>query len=323
MDIGMSVGAVVVAGALGMALLLPGNAHAAEALSGGLLETFKDFLDFVENSGTSGAVIFVLVVTALEMVPLLPTQPLTISAGLIFGAGKGSALIILAAMLAAVGAFLISRGVGRSLAEKVVVKEAGEHGPVQAKIAEVTRAIRQGGPWQQLTAVLLMRLTPVVPFSAANYVLGMTPIGLPAYIVATFLGASVWAGLYCSLGAASRGLLEGGMDIGELLADISVQAGSYSGTAAKVLVPLALVAGVGYFALNRGDSTPPPPPGGAPPAAEGEGAGGNGAAAGSASSASMDADVAQATGDAAPPAAAPGPATAEAASQAASGVGVR
>eukprot|EP00955_Chlamydomonas_euryale_P034518 349807-Chlamydomonas_euryale.AAC.1 len=35
---------------------------------------------------------------------------------------------------------------------------------MQAKIVEVQKAVRQGGPWQQLTAVTLMRITPIVPF---------------------------------------------------------------------------------------------------------------------------------------------------------------
>lgn len=35
-----------------------------------------------------GVVVFVAAVMLLEMVPLLPTQPFSISAGLIFGASK-------------------------------------------------------------------------------------------------------------------------------------------------------------------------------------------------------------------------------------------
>jgi hypothetical protein len=99
------------------------------------------------------------------------------------------------------------------------------------------------------------------------------------------------------------------MDIGELMADLSVQAGAYSAMAAKVVVPVALVGGVAYFALNRGDTATLPPPGGAPPAT------GDGEADAGTVSTSAEGDAAQSAVDVAPPAAEP--------SQASSGVGVR
>ncbi len=52
-----------------------------------------------------------------------------------------------------------------------------DHGPVAAKLAHVQHVIRSGGFGQQLMAVTLLRLTPIVPFSASNYVLGLTPVG--------------------------------------------------------------------------------------------------------------------------------------------------
>lgn len=113
--------------------------------------------------------------------PLL--QPLSLASGLLFGAQKGSLCMLSGAMLAALTAFLIARGVGRPLAEKIISHELssvssmdasssdGEggptqpQGPVQAKLAEVMGAIERGSFWQQAGAVLLLRLTPVVPYS--------------------------------------------------------------------------------------------------------------------------------------------------------------
>ncbi len=118
--------------------------------------------------------------------PSLPRslpQPLSLASGLLFGAQKGSLCMLSGAMLAALTAFLIARGVGRPLAEKIISHElssvssmdasssdgeggpAQPQGPVQAKLAEVMGAIERGSFWQQAGAVLLLRLTPVVPYS--------------------------------------------------------------------------------------------------------------------------------------------------------------
>lgn len=96
--------------------------------------------------------------------------------------------------------------------------EAGSGGAVATKLAEVQAAIEGGGPLQQLTAIALLRLTPVVPFSASNYLLGLTPVQLPPYLGGTLVGMSVWSVLYASIGGASRQLLENGADIGDLIA---------------------------------------------------------------------------------------------------------
>lgn len=56
-----------------------------------------------------------------------------------------------------------------------------------------------------------------VPFSASNYLLGLTPVQLPAFLGGTLGGMAVWSVLYASLGGASRKLLDNGADIGSLL----------------------------------------------------------------------------------------------------------
>mmetsp|Transcript_18871 Transcript_18871/g.32260 ORF Transcript_18871/g.32260 Transcript_18871/m.32260 type:complete len:382 (+) Transcript_18871:79-1224(+) len=230
-------------------LLLPGTASASGGeLTGQAAQMFAAFLEYVEGLGPAGAVVFVLVVTLFEMVPLFPTQPLSLASGLLFGPQKGAMLMLLAVTLAAVNAFLIARGVGRPLAQKIIDAEmghsekGGQASGVAKAMANIQATIESGGLWKQMAAVVVLRLTPVVPFSASNYLLGLTPLQLPALIGGTMVGMSFWSIVYASLGGASRSLLDGGADIGALLSDLGTKAAGLSGSAAQ----LTLVAvGVG------------------------------------------------------------------------------
>jgi uncharacterized membrane protein YdjX (TVP38/TMEM64 family) len=53
--------------------------------------------------------------------------------------------------------------------------------------------------------------------SASNYLLGMTPLELPAFMTGTVAGMTVWGIVYASLGGASRSLLKSGVDLEELI----------------------------------------------------------------------------------------------------------
>jgi hypothetical protein len=85
---------------------------------------------------------------------------------------QGALLMLLGVTLAATNAFLIARGVGRPLAQKVIDMEMSHAndgdggssggGTVAKTLADVQAAIEGGGLWKQLTAITLLRLTPVV-----------------------------------------------------------------------------------------------------------------------------------------------------------------
>lgn len=53
--------------------------------------------------------------------------------------------------------------------------------------------------------------------SASNYLLGMTPLEVPAFMTGTVAGMTVWGFVYASLGGASRSLLKSGVDLEELI----------------------------------------------------------------------------------------------------------
>lgn len=230
-------------------LASPLSAQAAEGLPEG---TFDMILRTTEALGPFGPVFFIGAVVVCECVPLFPTTPLSLASGILFGAQKGAICILGGTTIASLIAFSVARGIGRPIAEKVISAEMshddgdGKGSIVQKKLQNVQSAIERGTFWQQTGAVLALRLTPVVPFSASNYVLGLSPLPLAAYFTGTFIGMSFWSVLYASVGGASRSLLSKGVDADALLAEM-LEATSSIVSKAGVAVVLGAIIVAGIF----------------------------------------------------------------------------
>ena len=137
-------------------------------------EWLAAFQDWVQGFGMLGWVIFVLVY-ALTSFLLIPGSILTIGAGVAYGLWAFP-LVIIGAVLGSAISFLAARYVF--------------HDRVQEKISEyprfkaVNEAIRDEG-WK---VVLLLRLSPALPFSLQNWFLGLMPVGFWPSQIATFFG---------------------------------------------------------------------------------------------------------------------------------------
>lgn len=208
--------------------LVPDAAIAGETLP---LDVVQGFLEQIEALGPWGAVAFVVTVSLAEMIPLFPTQPLSLAGGLLFGATYGGVLVLLGTSIAAVAAFTVSRTVGKDFAQRVINSEMGEAEEgasgnlIKSQLQRVYNAIDGGGFWQQYVAIAVLRLTPVVPFSAGNYLLGLTPLPYGPFVAGSLTGMTVWSFLYASVGGASRALLLRGADLESLFADMADRAG--------------------------------------------------------------------------------------------------
>ena len=130
------------------------------------------FAAWVDGLGVWGPAAFVAGY-ALATVAFVPGSLLTLAAGAIFGLGKGTALVLVAATLGASAAFLVSRYLARGLVER---RLAGNE-----RFAAIDRAIGAEGR----KIVLLLRLSPVFPFNLLNYALGLTRVRFVDYLVAS------------------------------------------------------------------------------------------------------------------------------------------
>lgn len=175
----------------------------ALAVGGVLLkDQIKAFLDYfigvVDNYGPLGYIAYMVVYAGLELFAV-PAIPLTMTAGVIFGPVMGTAVVSLSATAAATGAFLISRYVARDR----FAEWAGQN----PKFAAIDKAIGKDG----FRVVALLRLSPLLPLAASNYLYGLTSVDLGSYVLASWLGmlpgtaAYVGAGSYGSLLASGQG----------------------------------------------------------------------------------------------------------------------
>jgi len=130
------------------------------------------FAQYIEGLGALGPIVFVLGY-AVATVAFIPGSILTFAAGAIFGLTTGVGLVFVAATVGSTIAFLVSRYVARGAIEQRV---AGN-----ARFAAVDKAIAAQG----IRIVMLLRLSPVFPFSLLNYALGLTRISLRDYVLAS------------------------------------------------------------------------------------------------------------------------------------------
>ena len=131
------------------------------------------------------------------LVVLLPAAPFTIGAGLIYGLW-GFPLALGSATLGASLAFLVSRHLVRGRVARLIANRPG--------LRAVDRAVAEEG-WR---VVVLLRLSPLVPFNLQNYACGASSIGFWPYVAATGAGIAPGCLLYVYLGVAGRAGSGGG-----------------------------------------------------------------------------------------------------------------
>lgn len=142
----------------------------------------------IRGAGPTGVLIFLAVYIVAE-VALVPGSLLTMTAGFAYGPLGGLLVASPASVLAATAAFLLGRTVLRGWIQKKI-----ERSP---KSRALDRAIGRNS----FKLILLLRLSPVIPFNVLNYMLGLSDANLARYVVASFIGMLPGTWLYVYLGS--------------------------------------------------------------------------------------------------------------------------
>jgi uncharacterized membrane protein YdjX (TVP38/TMEM64 family) len=154
-------------------------------------------IEWVREWGPWALVVFVVVYALLSSVAL-PTSPMNVAAGLLFGLLWGFVSSLAAVTLAAIICFFIARYVARDW----VLRRVSCH----AKYAALLKGLRHDS-WKM---IFLTRLNPLLPSAVANYCFGITPVKFRKYLSATVLGNAPLCFLLAYLGAAGQ-LASGGV----------------------------------------------------------------------------------------------------------------
>lgn len=149
---------------------------------------------WLHKMGIWAPVIYVLLYVVGTLL-ILPSTPLNLSGGALFGLGWGTFWTTIAALLAAVVSFAFTRTVGRGY---VATKFAGKWEAIDAEM-------QQGG----LFYMFAIRLLPIIPYGIVNFAAGLTSIRFKDYFWGTTIGTIPGILPFVMMGSGLQALSKG------------------------------------------------------------------------------------------------------------------
>jgi len=117
----------------------------------------------------------------------LPKTVFTLAAGALFGLAAGLAIVVAGALLGAIAAFHLGRLLGRDTV----------HWLTGGRLDRLDTALAGRG----LRTIVLARLIPIVPFTAVNYLAGLTSVRRRDFMLGTAVGILPATTAYVTVGA--------------------------------------------------------------------------------------------------------------------------
>jgi len=154
----------------------------------------EGLLRATRNLGTAGGVIFMCAQIVVALTGILPASMICVLAGATYGFGLGFAIAAVGTMVGAILAFALSRSFFRVTIERMLSKHK--------RIEEFDRVISRDG-WK---IACLLRISPLMPFSATGFMLGLSSIRFRDYIIGTLASLPALIG-YVFMGAIADSTL--------------------------------------------------------------------------------------------------------------------
>lgn len=153
-----------------------------------LQQLLLEYISWVRALGAGGVVLYG-VVYIVSTVALVPGSILTLAAGFLYGPYWAMLMVLISSVLGATIAFVLARGWLRPW----VVRKFSKY----PSYVRLERRIAEEG-WK---VVFLLRLSPLMPFSVMNYILGLSTVSLRGYVLASIFGMLPGILLYTYIGS--------------------------------------------------------------------------------------------------------------------------
>ena len=141
----------------------------------------------IRSAGPMAPLLYLLIYS-IAPVFFVPGWIISIAGGLAFGALWGTVLTVVGATIGATLAFLVARHLGRDFVARLL----------KGKWAALDDQTATHG----FQVIFFLRLIPLVPFNALDYIAGLSKVGVRDYILGTFLGIIPGTFAYVYLGSA-------------------------------------------------------------------------------------------------------------------------
>jgi len=129
---------------------------------------------YLHGLGPWAPLALILGMAGAVIIPPIPSLPLDLAAGAVYGPLWGTVYVVIGAEIGAIAGFLIARALGRELVSRVLKTGA--------------TFCQACSDHQLLGLVFFARLIPVFSFDVVSYGSGLTTISLKAFALATLFG---------------------------------------------------------------------------------------------------------------------------------------
>ncbi len=136
-------------------------------------ENIERFRLFVEEHWFSGSLIFMAICFVQVVIAFIPGEAVEIAAGVIFGPFWGTLLCLLGITLGSIVVILLVRLFGRKFVESLYSRDKIDSLPIL------------NNPKKRNTMVFLLFFIPGTPKDLMTYIVGLTEMSIPMYIILT------------------------------------------------------------------------------------------------------------------------------------------
>lgn len=157
-------------------------------------ENIVSWQNAIDSLGVLGPLGFIMLYV-IGATLFLPGTIFTLIGGATFGVFWGSVLSVIGATIGAVTSLLLARKLGKTFIDKLI------HDKLE-RVQRYNKKIEENG----FLAVLILRLTPLIPYNGASFALAYSPVKIRDYMWGTAIGIIPGTVAYVYLGEAVASL---------------------------------------------------------------------------------------------------------------------